>query len=99
MGLFVVNTQLGQQIEDHVRFHLEFARQLVNANFTHNGMPGKLIKIAGIWMPHLSLYPQLLRHFRICYRNRFIFQSRCACLRRCVRIRYRVRFSRGVRRS
>ena len=39
VGLLIMNTQFGQQIENHVRFYLEFARQLINANLTHNGMP------------------------------------------------------------
>jgi hypothetical protein len=42
MGLFIVDAQLGQQIEDHVGLYLEFARQLVNANLTHNGNPGRV---------------------------------------------------------
>jgi hypothetical protein len=39
VGFLIMNTQFRQQIENHVRFYLEFARQLINANLTHNGMP------------------------------------------------------------
>jgi hypothetical protein len=38
----IVDAEFGQQIEDHVGLHLEFARQLVNANLTHNGNPGRV---------------------------------------------------------
>jgi hypothetical protein len=42
VGLLIVDAEFGQQIEDHVGLYLEFARQLVNANLTHNGNPGRV---------------------------------------------------------
>ena len=42
VGLLVVDSQFGQQIEDHVRLDLEFASQLVNANLTHKWRPGSM---------------------------------------------------------
>jgi hypothetical protein len=40
VSLLVRDSEFRQQIDDHVRFDLEFAGQLVDSNLTHIGHPG-----------------------------------------------------------
>jgi len=35
MRLFLMETELGQNFQDHARLHFQFARQLIDADLTH----------------------------------------------------------------
>jgi len=72
MRLLVHDTQLGQQLEDHVRLDLQLASELIDADFAHTMRPGRRYCRAGF----LTAKPLLgnLRIHRVLYRNRFVFR-------------------------
>jgi hypothetical protein len=41
VGLLVRHSELGQQLQEDVRFYFELASQLIDANFTHRGRPSR----------------------------------------------------------
>ena len=55
VGLLFCYTQLGEHIEDHVRFHLELACQLVNSNFDHTVCPAVQFRHRGCQIKPCSL--------------------------------------------
>lgn len=55
VGFLFRDAQLGEHIEDHVRFHLELARQLVNSNFDHTVCPAVQFRHRGCQTKPCSL--------------------------------------------
>jgi hypothetical protein len=56
VGFLFRDAQLGEHIEDHVRFHLELARQLVNSNFHHTVCPAVQFRHRGYQTIPCSLF-------------------------------------------
>ncbi len=55
VGFLFSDAQPGEHVEDHVRFHLELARQLVNSNFDHTVCPAVQFRHRGCQIKPCSL--------------------------------------------
>ncbi len=55
VGFLFNDAQAGEHVEDHVRFHLELARQLVNSNFDHTVCPAVQFRHRGCQIKPCSL--------------------------------------------